>query len=374
MPNVTYSLLIDGTTAPAEVVAAVQQIEIEDHAELADMMRLRLAIGVSEDGSCWTLIDEGLFERLTEIRIAITVDNRSETLLTAHVIRTSATLSNHPGESFLDVVAMDPTVLMNLEEVVRAWPDMSDSEIADGIFADPKYDFVPKVKSTGVQRTLEEHQTIQRGTDIRFLQQLARRNGYECYVEIDPENGDPEGHFHPPVLDQTPQGVLSVNVGESTNVNSFTASYDMLRPTAVKVVGLDIETQSDQPADATGSQLSQLGEASSVSVDHPRRTLLSQTGLAQAGELQTMAQAVVEDSAWAIRAEGDLNTLSYGGILRAKRPVQVRGAGLEFSGTYYVERVLHTINQDGYTQRFTLRRNALGIPKQERFVDAEATP
>jgi phage protein D len=100
--------------------------------------------------------------------------------------------------------------------------------------------------------------------------------------------------------------------------------------------------------------------------------MLSQTGLAQTGELQALAQAVVDRSAWAITAEGELNTVAYGSVLRAKRPVEVRGAGRQFSGTYYVERVFHTLRGDAYTQRFTLSRNALGLTGQERFVEDRA--
>ena len=77
-----------------------------------------------------------------------------------------------------------------------------------------------------------------------------------------------------------------------------------------------------------------------------------------------------DESAWALTAEGELDTAAYGAVLRAKRPVLVRGAGPRFSGTWYVERVLHTFTPDGYTQRFALRRNALGVTGQERFAGA----
>ena len=90
--------------------------------------------------------------------------------------------------------------------------------------------------------------------------------------------------------------------------------------------------------------------------------------MAQSGEVQRYAQAVVDTAAWAIVADGELSTVSYGGVLRAKRPVMVRGVGREFSGRYYVERVLHTIGGDGsYIQRFTLRRNAVGLTGREHF-------
>jgi phage protein D len=270
----------------------------------------------------------------------------------------------------LNVVAMDPTVLMNLKEDVRRWPDMADSDIATSIFGD--YNFLPQVDSTEPSRQSDDVTTIQRGTDIQFLRTLAHRNGFECYVEANPTTGDIEGHFHPPQNDQAAQGVLTVNMGEATNVNSFNARYDMLRPTAARVTGLDIESQEDQPADAQETGLAEMGQETTIARDRPRQVMLAQTGLSQTGELQTLAQSVTDRSAWAISAQGELNTVAYGGILRAKRPVNVRGAGRQFSGTYYVEQVHHSFTGDSYTQRFTLRRNATGLTGREQYTENSA--
>ncbi len=377
MSMVNYTLLIDEAPAPPDLLAGIQQIEVEDSADMADMLRLRIAIGVCEGCSGWTFVDKNIFRRLTKIKIIVTVGSVAEPLLVAHVIETNASFANQPGQSVLNVVAMDPTVLMNLQQKVKRWPNMTDSDIATAVFTDPEYkeyNFVPVVEPTSRARPDTEQPVIQRGTDIQFLRQLALRNGYECYAEMNPLTGQIEGHFHPPRLQQRPQGVLSVNMGEATNVNSFNARYDMLRPTTAQVTGLDIESRSDQPAQAESLGLAGLGREPAVNGDRPRRVLLSQTGLAQTGELQSYAQAVVDRSAWAITAEGELNTVAYGGVLRAKRPVNVRGASDQFSGTYYVERVLHTFTGDGYTQRFTLRRNALGRTGEERFVEDNALP
>jgi hypothetical protein len=373
VPQVSYTLTTDGRPGPPEVLAAIQQLEVEDHADMADMLRLRLAMGVREGCGAWVLLDDDLFPRLGRLRISITVGSGpAEPLLEAYIIETNADFSNQPGQSVLNVVAMDPTVLMHLEEKVRAWPDMADSDIASAIFGE--YDFTPQVEATQPSRPEAEVTTMQRGSDIQFLRQLAQRNGYECYVELNVETGVVEGHFHPPRLEQQPQGVLSVNMGEASNVNSFNARYDMLGPTTAQVTGLDIESQEEQPATADSLALTGLGREAALPGDRPRRVLLSQTGLAQANELQTQAQAVTDQSGWAITAEGELNAVAYGGILRAKRPVNLRGAGRQFSGTYYVERVLHTFTAEGYTQRFTLRRNASGLTGQERFTEDRALP
>lgn len=375
MPAISYRLLIEGEHARPDLLAAMEQLEVEDHADMADMLRLRIAIGVRKGCSAWAVLDDDLFSRLTDIKIMVSVGSSlSEPLIDAYVIETRADFSNRPGQSVLNVVATDATVLMNLEEKIKPWPDMADSDIATAIFTDREYNFVPVVEPTKWTHQESVQTVIQRGTDIQFLRKLAGRNGFECYVEMNPSSGVVEGHFHPPRLEQTPQGVLSVNMGEATNVNSFNARYDMLRPTTAQVTGLDIESQEDQPAKVESLALAGLGQEPVLNGDRPRRILLSQTGLGKTGELQTYAQAAVDRSAWAITADGELNTVAYGGILRAKRPLNVRGAGRQFSGTYYVEKVLHTFTGDGYTQRFTLRRNALGLTELESFVEDTALP
>jgi phage protein D len=368
LPAVSYRLIIDEQPADEGLLEAIQQLEVEDHADMADMLRLRLSIGVRDGCNRWSALDDDIFQRLTNIKVMVTVGNAApERLMEAYVIETSADFANQPGQSVLNVVAMDPTVLMNLKEDVRRWPDMADSDIATSIFGD--YNFLPQVDSTEPSRQSDDVTTIQRGTDIQFLRTLAHRNGFECYVEANPTTGDIEGHFHPPQNDQAVQGVLTVNMGEATNVNSFNARYDMLRPTAARVTGLDIESQEDQPADAQETGLAEMGQETTIARDRPRQVMLAQTGLSQTGELQTLAQSVTDRSAWAISAQGELNTVAYGGILRAKRPVNVRGAGRQFSGTYYVEQVHHSFTGDSYTQRFTLRRNATGLTGREQYTE-----
>ena len=106
--------------------------------------------------------------------------------------------------------------------------------------------------------------------------------------------------------------------------------------------------------------------------DRPRKVLLSGTGLSDASDLQTLAQAVVDRSSWAVSAEGKVNGAVYGSAIKAKKPINVRGAGGELSGTYYVERVLHTFTREGWMQAFRLRRNAAGLTKSESFKEDNA--
>lgn len=367
MAAVSYTLEIGGQRASPELLSALQAVEIEDHADLADMLRLRLAVSIGPDGREWTHLDGGQFTRLANVRVAAAIGSATpEPLIDAYVIDVRASLSPEPGGSILEVVAMDATVLMSLEEKVRSWPDVSDSSIASTIFSE--YGFTPDIEDTQPVRQESDAATIQRGSDIQHLRRLAERNGYECFVEAG-QGGQTTAHFHSPKLDTEAQGTLNVNLGTATNVDEFKARNDMLRPTTAQARGLEVSTQEAPATDVTDVAATRLGSAATVAADRPRRVLLSGTGLSAGGELQTLAQAVVDRSAWAIVADGTLNSAVFGRALRAKRPVLVRGAGTELSGTYYVERVLHTFDAGGWTQRFRLRRNASGVTRQERFSE-----
>jgi phage protein D len=372
--QISYALTINGKATSAAVLNAVRRIEVEDHSVMADMLRMRLAVAVKEDGSGWTVLDEDLFTRLANLKVSVTVGSGSALpLISAYVVDVDTNFSSEPDGSELTVTAMDPTVLMHLDEKVKQWPNMMDSDVASAIFSDAAYRFTPVVESTKWSRQENDHTLIQRGTDIQFLHQLADRNGYECFVEMN-DAGQIEGHFHPAKHDGKAQGTLTVNMGASTNVNKFHAKFDMLGPATAKAATLDPDDASAQKGQADDAkQADGMGGQPSVPADRPRRVLLSQLGMAQAGEVQRFAQSVVDRSSWSIVAEGEVNTVAYGGLLRAKQPVMVRGVGRQFSGRYYVERVLHTITSDGsYAQRFTLRRNAVGLTGQENFRSDDA--
>ena len=87
-----------------------------------------------------------------------------------------------------------------------------------------------------------------------------------------------------------------------------------------------------------------------------------------ATELRTIAQAVRDEAAWFITAEGEINSDAYQTVLRPHRLVLVKGAGKPFSGKYYVTRVVHQLMGDGtYAQRFEARRNARDVDESEQF-------
>lgn len=373
MTAISYSLMIGNTPAPPSVMDSIEHIEAESKIGIATILRLRLATSLSDDGNRWVIVDDDVFARLTTIRLIVSVGiGLPAVVFDGVVIETKLALSSDPGVSSLEVIAMDATALMNLEEKVRQWPNMPDSAIASLILAE--YGLIPIVVPTQPTRVQLDTTVTQRDTDIRFLRHLAQRNGFDVYVKPSPVPGVIDGHFHPPRLDVPPQGVLSVDMGEATNVSSFEVRYEMLRPTTAAVWGVDARGVDNQPADADGGQLTELGRRAVLDGDRPRRTMLSTTGLSVTGELQTLAQAAVDRSTWAVTAEGELDTSVFGDVLQTAAPVLVRGAGTTFSGTYFVERVLHRLEEGRHTQQFTLRRNAIEPTGLEVYLDDTGLP
>lgn len=371
MAEIAWTLLIDNLPAGADVVDAVEQIDIERSLEKADVLRLRLGVALSDEGDRWVIADDGIFDRLTSIRLMLTLGlGLPIVVFDGHVAETELQFSEEPGASSLTVVALDITASMNLDERIREWPNMPDSAIAALIFGE--YALVPVVDFTQPVRTQVDTTVIQRDTDIRFLRHLAHRNGFDLYVKPTPLPGVVEGHFHRPLLDLPPQGVLSVNFGELTNVRSFRVRRQMFRPAMADARGVDAKTVQKQAASASTAENTELGRESFFT--SARTVAVRGQGLSQTGELQTFAQASADRSAWAITVEGELETAVYGDALEVGQTVLVRGAGPTHSGTYFVERVHHLIDGETYTQQFTLRRNAVAPLGTEMYLQDAALP
>jgi hypothetical protein len=74
----------------------------------------------------------------------------------------------------------------------------------------------------------------------------------------------------------------------------------------------------------------------------------------------TSALATATNAPDSVRGEGEIDSVRYGNVLRARKLVGVRGAGLSYDGNYYVQRVTHTITPGDYKQSFTASREGTG--------------
>jgi phage protein D len=360
-----YTLLVALAPASEELVDALQQIEVERTLDQASVVRLRFGTTATEIGD-WSILDLDPFRPLTPLQLRLQSGTGApEALINAFVTEHRVTYSD-AGGSTLEVTALDATYTMNLEEKVTAWPNLPDSAIAAAIFG--QHTIVPRVDPTTPVLTEPEGTTIQRGTDIRFLRRLARRNGFDCYVQPEPLTGLDVGHFHKRQLTGPPQAVLSVEVGTDTNVQDFSVRYELSRATSVTAAGLDVLTKTPQPALAPAALEQPLGLEGTLLRQLPPPSIRpADTGLPRTAELQRAAQAIVDRSTWSVVAEGtvglDVPVLRPGGL------VSIRGVGRLYNGSYVLTRVHHTIQPDSVEQRFEAARNAVTETGTEVYVE-----
>jgi hypothetical protein len=57
-----------------------------------------------------------------------------------------------------------------------------------------------------------------------------------------------------------------------------------------------------------------------------------------------------------VSGDGEVDTIRYGHVLRARGLVGLRGAGISYDGLYYLKSVTHNISRGTYTQSFSVSR------------------
>lgn len=354
---------------PLPFMQALRQIEVETSIGQASIFRLHFDLSRNSFGDFDALAID-IFRPLVPITIRVAAGLPiPQTLVNGFIKDAKISASNTPGSSTLEVVGMDGlgTIMSHIQQPFP-WPNSPDSIVATAIFG--KYGMIPMVIPTPPTRTMLDTTTTQRTHDAQILLEMAERNSYEVFIQPDPVVGLDIGHFHPPFTTVPPQGVLSIDFGSQTNLNSFNVSNDMLRPASIVSVAVDPLTRAPIPAIAPVSTDLPMGLEPALNriipppIDRP-----AGTDAANPAEAQFRAFARATESSRAITANGEVDGLKFNRPLLVGLPVLVRGAGRQNSGLYYVTSVNHKISRDDYTQSFTAYRNAVGLTGAEVFID-----
>jgi phage protein D len=395
MADKAYLIAFDDEAVDEDFYGDVESLTVEENTDDAGVARLRLRLTLQDDGT-WNYLDDDRLALFTRVGVRIGFlggeglagalggllgsggDDGLEPVFDGYVTAVHLALGGAGDDSYLDVTATDTSVLMSLEEKVVTWPNLSDSDIVRQILG--SYDVEARVDDTSPTHQENDTTIVQRGTDLQFVRRLARKNGLEFYFETDRDSDAVVAHFRAPELDGTPQLDLAVRFGEESNLRSFRARLSGQRPLNVRVRQIDVKANSTNEAQVGDTQRTLLGDldlndlaggplGSLVSPrDAQAQMLVLGPPTSDATELQTIAQAVRDEAAWFITAGGEINSDAYQAVLRPHRLVLIKGAGDQYSGRYYVTRVVHELKGDGgYTQRFEARRNARDLDGSEAF-------
>jgi phage protein D len=359
----TFQLLLNGIAADDNLHNALSLIEVEENADLPGAIQLNLAVSRSEAGDLTFVNDAGL-QPFANLAIVATPEGKpDECIFDGYVLAHKLHLETGITNSTLQVWGQDASWLMNLEEKVREWVDITDASVANTLFGE--YGFTPAADNTeddSPSHTEENHSLMQRASDIQFLRNLARRNGKLCRVACTSTPGEYTGYFAKPKLDGDPVLTLTLNDPEVWTVNALDLDWDVTRPSAVKASQslFNDDSEDGVSADTDDADLPLLDDRALSDFAGRPMTVLLTAPVDDAGELALRAKSLLREASWFARCEGEADVSRLNAILRVGTVVQVEGIGSLNSGNYYVWSVRHRITADAHKMKFTLVRNAVG--------------
>ena len=391
----------------------VLQLEVEERSDEASTFRMTVDMSPieAEEGGDWDVIENGVFAELyalpqlyllqrVTIEFNLTADQDAEPEIAATVFDGYVTAVEpvfgeaRVPDSKLVLSGIDASCLMHFETVTKDWHGKTDAEIAKEIFG--KYGFAfdsVTVEETTPNRDFTRASMIQRGTDAEFLRMLARRNGFEVYVE--PAGGEVEPGAHPgttvkayfrsPRLDEPKiQPVLTLFPRDEPTLIEFRARWESHQPTRIRGWQIEETTRRIQRTDVEDPGYQRLGEYGRAQIlDKRLGEIFGKGTRPEAADIQStdvphddldlthLARADYRQADWFVVGNGTVRAELYPDIVRSRRPVELKGAGHLLDGRWYMLSVRHRWGVDidqpeeepvirRYEPDVTMVRNALG--------------
>jgi hypothetical protein len=350
--------LLAGPTAPLpvpqNVIEAVELIEVRNTDKGRDVFEINFRL-TKTPLSDYDLLRDGLLDPPNRMIIMVLLGVIPHVLMDGVITRHGVEPSAEQGRDRLKVTGEDISIEMDYEERSETHPNQPDSAIATKIIA--RYGLVPDVTPTTDVPIELDRIPSQQGTDLRYVQQLAERNSFVFFVEPTNVPGLTRGFWGPERRVGAPQTPLNKEMGPLTNVRRIAFGYDALKPAKPQVSILNPVTGSPLPIPVPDSLLPALTSQPAPAL---RTTVARDTSNLNTFQAALRALIGAASGSGAVDASGELDTIRYGSILRARRLVGVRGAGKSYDGVYYVRGVNHYIRRGEYRQGFTLVREGRG--------------
>lgn len=351
--------------APAFLVEALDKVEVTESS--AERSGFQLTFRAGRGGgllSEYPLLANPLLKPGMRVILAVNLGAVAQVLIDGLVTHQQLSPGDGPGQGTLAVTGDDLTAVMDREEKVAEHPALPEATIAQRILAGyALYGVIPVVVPSAVFEVPSptERIPVQRGTDLAYLKDLAGRFGYEFHLSPGPVPGTSTAYWGPPRRIGVPQPALSVNLGSETNVVRADFKNDAAQAAAVAGQVQDPRSNRAVPVRSFPSLRVPLAASPMLAESSvARRLLLPAGGGKSAVQASAEAQGTSEAASDVVQVDGELDTGRYGGVLRARSLVGLRGAGLSYDGLYYVKEVTHSIARGSYAQSFSLVREGTG--------------
>jgi hypothetical protein len=359
----TYRMLFNGAEADDDLYAQTTALEVEENADGPAAIEFTLPVSADDAGDL-AYVNDDRFKPFANVAVVVSSDEGSDQcIFDGYVLTHKLHLGRGTTGSSLTVWGQDASWLMNLEEKVKQWVDVTDADVANAVFSD--YGITPSPDNTeddSPSHTEDGHSLMQRASDIQFLRNLARRNGKLCRVTCADTPGQRVGYFAKPSLGGDPEVTFELNDPDAWNVDALDFEWDVTRPTEVSA--RQALFNDDDPDGASGgtndSGLDPLDSRTLAEFAGKDMVVVLTTPVDDAQELTLRAQSVLREAGWFARCEGEADVARLNGVLRPGMIVLVNGAGSLNSGKYLVWSVRHSITAESHKMKFTLVRNAVG--------------
>ncbi len=204
----------------------------------------------------------------------------------------------------------------------------------------------------------------QQGTDYAYIKRLAQDAGHVFYLEPGPVAGTSKAYWGPEIRIGEPQPALTTGMDALNTVEDLSFKFDKEKK-RMPVVFFQ-EVNSKAPIGIPIPDVTPLNPPlGAIPPLPPKIEFLNDTAHLGPGGALMRGLAYAAQNSDSVFGSGTLDVVRYGRVLKPRRLVGVRGAGLPFDGLYYVTQVSHDIQRGAYKQSFSLARNGLisTVPK-----------
>jgi hypothetical protein len=345
---------------PSALTDAVQSVQVTVPTTGASGFQVTFAVS-AQSIITRVLLPVGFFDPQIRVVLVAVVMGRPTVLIDGVITRQELTPADEPGASTLTITGEDLSVVMDMRHETSCYPAMARNERVMVILAKyAMWGIVPAaVPQVFTDRPSPVNKIpIQSSTDLAYVKALASEVGYVFYLRPGPTPGLNVAYWGPEVRVGLPQHALTVGMGAATNVESLSLSYDGLSRSQFTLTVTEPNTKIGIDIPVPDVSLLRPPLAARPAVALRQEPLPDVSGLTTA-EILLLGLSRSSQSTNAITGQGRLDVLRYGGVLRSRELVAVRGAGLAYDGHYYVSSVTHDIKRGEYKQGFSLSRDGL---------------
>jgi len=355
-------------TPPRAVMDALTDVEVKVIDVGQSGFKLTFSVDKQSPLQILFLLTGGMPLLFMRVVIAVVVNGTTSVLIDGVITDNSITPGDKGSNSTLTLMGKDLTVLMDQSRMSGLpFPAMpAEARIALLLIKYAVFGVVPIVVPSVLLFVPIPIDQIpsQQGTDLEYIRYLADSAGYVFYIDPGPLPGMSKAYWGPQIKVGPVQPALNTDFDAYTNVESMRFSFDQEKNKIPLIYIYNQQTGISFPLPLP--PITPLNPPLGLIPPLPTNLLppdlsplgddLSKKPIPQA-VMQGLARAA--QNAEAVSCDGSLDVTRYGGVLKARQLVGVRGAGKAFDGLYYVKSVTHKIKRGEYKQDFSLTRNGL---------------